>query len=128
NAATKEALNRARRKGGPTLLEAYTYRLGAHTTSDDPTKYREDREVAEWMAKDPLKRVKAYLIDRGVWSEEQDESLIEQYGEEALEVFRKVEATGATKLEDIFKYHFKEMPVHLREQYDEYVQYLEEVQ
>jgi len=127
-AVTKEALNRARLGGGPTLLEAYTYRLGAHTTSDDPTKYREDREVAEWMAKDPLKRVKAYLIDRGVWSEEQDESLIEQYGEEALEVFRKVEATGATKLEDIFKYHFKEMPVHLREQYDEYVQYLEEVQ
>ena len=127
-AATKEALNRARRKGGPTLLEAYTYRLGAHTTSDDPTKYREDKEVAKWMAKDPLKRVKAYLIDKGVWSEEQDESLTEQYGEEALEVFRKVEATGATKLEDIFKYHFKEMPAHLREQYDEYVQYLEEVQ
>lgn len=126
--ATKEAIDRARGGGGPTLIEAYTYRLGAHTTSDDPTKYREDQEVEEWQVKDPLKRMKAYLIVKGVWTEEQDARLIEQYDEDALEVFRKVEATGQTKLEDIFNYHFKEMPPHLQEQYDQYVQYLEEVE
>lgn len=126
--ATKEAVDRARGGGGPTLIEAYTYRLGAHTTSDDPTKYRKDQEVEEWQIKDPIKRMKAYLVARGVWSEEQDASIIEQYDEEALEVFRKVEATGETKLEDIFNYHFKETPPHLQEQYDEYVQYLEEVE
>ncbi|NMB20303.1 MAG: pyruvate dehydrogenase (acetyl-transferring) E1 component subunit alpha [Firmicutes bacterium] len=127
-AATKEAIDRARDGGGPTLIEAYTYRLGAHTTSDDPTKYREDEEVEKWRAKDPVKRMKAYLIAKGIWSEEEDVRLIEQYDEEALEIFRKVEATGETELEDIFKYHFAEMPEHLQEQYDEYVQYLKEVE
>lgn len=127
-AATKEAINRARNSGGPTLIEAYTYRLGAHTTSDDPTKYREDQEVEEWQTKDPIKRMKAYLIAKGLWSEEEDASLIEQYDEEALEIFRTVEASGETELEDIFKYHFEEMPPHLTEQYDGYVQYLKEVE
>ncbi len=126
--ATKDAVDRARRGDGPTLIEAYTYRLGAHTTSDDPTKYRKDHEVEEWRVKDPIKRMKAYLIAKGVWTEEHDASLIEQYDEEALEVFRKVEATGETKLEDIFNYHFKETPPHLKEQYEKYVQYLEEVE
>lgn len=50
--ATKEAIERARKGGGPTLIEAFTYRLGAHTTSDDPTKYREDEEVEKWKEKD----------------------------------------------------------------------------
>ena len=127
-AATKEAIDRARDGGGPTLIEAYTYRLGAHTTSDDPTKYRADEEVETWQVKDPIKRMKAYLIEKGVWSEEDDRKLIEQYDEEALEIFRKVEASGETKLEDIFKYHFETMPPHLKEQYDAYVQYLEEVE
>jgi pyruvate dehydrogenase E1 component alpha subunit len=126
-AATKEALNRARWGGGPTLIEAYTYRLGAHTTSDDPTKYRQDSEVLQWQEKDPLKRMKAYLIDKGLWSGEQDDSLSERFRQEALEVFRRVEATGETQLEDIFKYHFSEMPAHLREQLEQYKQYLEEV-
>lgn len=124
-AATQEAVDRARRGEGPTLIEAYTYRLGAHTTSDDPTKYREDSEVEEWLPKDPVKRMKAYLIGKGVWSEAQDKTLSEDYDEYALEVFRRVEATGETKLADIFNYHFKELPDHLREQYEEYVQYLE---
>ncbi|HKM42890.1 MAG TPA: pyruvate dehydrogenase (acetyl-transferring) E1 component subunit alpha [Limnochordia bacterium] len=127
-AATEEALGRARGGGGPTLIEAYTYRLGAHTTSDDPTKYREDQEVEEWQTKDPIRRMKAYLIAKGLWSEEEDASLIEQYDEEALEIFRTVEASGETKLEDIFKYHFEEMPPHLKEQYDGHVQYLKEVE
>ncbi|MDI9485982.1 MAG: pyruvate dehydrogenase (acetyl-transferring) E1 component subunit alpha [Bacillota bacterium] len=127
-AATKEAVERARSGGGPTLIEAYTYRLGAHTTSDDPTKYRQDEEVEQWQVKDPIRRMKAYLTKRGVWSEGDDLSLIEQYSQEALEVFRKVEASGETRLEDIFHYHFQETPAHLTEQYEEYVQYLKEVE
>jgi pyruvate dehydrogenase E1 component alpha subunit len=124
-AATKEAVERARSGGGPTLIEAYTYRLGAHTTSDDPTKYREDSEVEEWKPRDPLRRMKAYLIRQGLWSEEQDAALYEQYGAYALDVFRQVEAEGEPKVEDLFKYTYKEMPAHIREQYEEYVQYLE---
>jgi pyruvate dehydrogenase E1 component alpha subunit len=124
-AATKEAVDRARRGEGPTLIEALTYRLGAHTTSDDPTRYRKDSEVEEWKEKDPIKRIKKYLIDSGLWSEEQDTAQVEEYENYALEVFKKVEESGETKLEDIFKYHYKDMPKHLEEQYEEYKAYIE---
>jgi 2-oxoisovalerate dehydrogenase E1 component alpha subunit len=58
---TKRALDSARVGGGPTLIEAYTYRIGAHTTSDDPTRYRIDAEVEVWKHRDPVERVKALL-------------------------------------------------------------------
>ncbi|MDQ7992088.1 MAG: thiamine pyrophosphate-dependent dehydrogenase E1 component subunit alpha [Propionicimonas sp.] len=64
-AVTRWALERARRGDGPTLIEAYTYRMGAHTTSDDPTKYRGSDELDAWRAKDPIERVKAYLLRQG---------------------------------------------------------------
>ena len=59
---TKRALENARHGGGPTLIEAFTYRMGAHTTSDDPTRYRVDADVEWWRLRDPLERVKSYLI------------------------------------------------------------------
>jgi len=59
---TKRALDNARVGGGPTLIEAYTYRLGAHTTSDDPTRYRVDAEVEVWRHRDPIERVKSLLV------------------------------------------------------------------
>jgi pyruvate dehydrogenase E1 component alpha subunit len=59
---TKRALDTARVGGGPTLIEAYTYRMGAHTTSDDPTRYRIDAEVEIWKLRDPLERLKALLV------------------------------------------------------------------
>src|SRR3712207_8381943 len=61
HAVTQAALERARSGNGPTLIEAYTYRMGAHTTSDDPTKYRLADELEHWRLKDPIQRVKAYL-------------------------------------------------------------------
>ncbi|MEU9033732.1 pyruvate dehydrogenase (acetyl-transferring) E1 component subunit alpha [Streptomyces sp. NPDC048352] len=64
-AVTRWALERARRGEGPTLVEAFTYRMGAHTTSDDPTKYRLDEETAAWEAKDPILRLKAHLLASG---------------------------------------------------------------
>lgn len=65
-AVTSWALGRARQGHGPTLIEAYTYRMGAHTTSDDPTKYRHAAELDEWRAKDPIERVRTYLLASGV--------------------------------------------------------------
>ncbi|WP_411103577.1 pyruvate dehydrogenase (acetyl-transferring) E1 component subunit alpha [Streptomyces sp. cmx-4-9] len=64
-AVTRWALDRARRGEGPTLVEAFTYRMGAHTTSDDPTKYRRDEETAAWEAKDPILRLKTHLLATG---------------------------------------------------------------
>src|SRR3954463_12602651 len=65
-AVTKAALDRARRGEGPTFIEAFTYRMGAHTTSDDPTRYRIAAEVEEWKLKDPIARVKALLSRNGM--------------------------------------------------------------
>lgn len=124
--ATKHAVERARRGDGPTLIEAYTYRLGAHTTSDDPTRYREDAEVEKWKRKDPIDRMKKYLINEGLLTQEEDERLIEEYGKVAEEAFKYVEANGETKLEDIFKYQFKEMTPQLQEQLREYQEFLKE--
>ena len=65
HAVTTAALQKARDGEGPTLIEAYTYRMGAHTTSDDPTRYRESAEVETWKLKDPIERVKRYLLTQG---------------------------------------------------------------
>lgn len=125
-AATKEAVERARNGEGPTLIEAVTYRLGPHTTSDDPTIYRDDNEVKEWEKKDPIERFKKYLIDKGLWSEEEDKKQYEEYENFVGETFRKVEGSGLVPLEDIFKYTYAEMTPNLIEQYEEYKKYLQE--
>lgn len=81
-AVTRYALDRARAGQGPTLIEAFTYRMGAHTTSDDPTKYRISAEVDAWKAKDPIDRMTAYLRAEGAI----DDAWIEQIDAEADEL------------------------------------------
>src|SRR2546428_252616 len=77
-AASKEAVDRAREGGGPTLIECVTYRLGVHTTADDPTKYRSEEEVREWERKDPLTRFVEYLRKKNLLEEglEQQEDAV----------------------------------------------------
>ena len=72
-AVTAEAAQRARAGRGPTLIEAVTYRMGPHTTSDDPTRYRSQTEVEHWAALDPILRYRNYLRHVGVWTERLDE-------------------------------------------------------
>ena len=69
-AVTRAALDRARSGQGPTLIEAFTYRMGAHTTSDDPTKYRIAAEVDAWRAKDPIDRLRKHLLEQGLASDQ----------------------------------------------------------
>jgi TPP-dependent pyruvate/acetoin dehydrogenase alpha subunit len=72
----KAALVRARTGGGPTLIEALTYRLGAHTTSDDPTRYRPSSELTEWReTRDPLARLRTYLESARLWDAAKQEEL-----------------------------------------------------
>ena len=85
-AVTREAVARARRGEGPTLIEAFTYRMGAHTTSDDPTRYRDAGEVAEWAAKDPISRLRAHL---------------EKTGQADAEFFAAVDAEGERLARDL---------------------------
>jgi pyruvate dehydrogenase E1 component alpha subunit len=68
-AVTRAALERARTGNGPTLIEAYTYRMGAHTTSDDPTRYRGNDEVELWRSRDPIQRLRKYLNREGAADE-----------------------------------------------------------
>jgi pyruvate dehydrogenase E1 component alpha subunit len=78
-AVTKAALDQARRGQGPTLIEAYTYRMGAHTTSDDPTRYRQAGELEEWQAKDPITRLRTYLAEQQL----ADDDFFQQVEDEA---------------------------------------------
>ena len=123
--ATKEAVDRARSGGGPTLIEAYTYRLGAHTTSDDPTKYREDSEVDEWRVKDPIDRFQKYLIEKKLIDEEWVEKTRAELEKEVMSTFEEIEKDSDTEIEDIFKYQYETMPPHLEEQLNDYKAYLE---
>jgi pyruvate dehydrogenase E1 component alpha subunit len=116
-AATSEAVERARSGKGPTLIEAYTYRMGAHTTSDDPTVYRQEEEVKEWAAKDPIMRLKKYLIAQGHWDEAQDAAYEEERGKYVKTVFEAVEKTGLMPLEDIFDFVYAERTPILESQY-----------
>ncbi|EYR62726.1 hypothetical protein N866_05675 [Actinotalea ferrariae CF5-4] len=89
HAVMLEALERARSGGGPTFVEAYTYRMGAHTTSDDPTRYRSAAEEEEWRAKDPIDRLRAYLASLG----ELPEAFLETVAADAEALGRHVRAT-----------------------------------
>ncbi|WP_374676616.1 pyruvate dehydrogenase (acetyl-transferring) E1 component subunit alpha [Arthrobacter sp. zg-Y1171] len=68
-AATREALDRARSGNGPTFIEAVTYRMGPHTTADDPTRYRDQAELERWRRKDPLSRLQALLASMGLFTD-----------------------------------------------------------
>jgi 2-oxoisovalerate dehydrogenase E1 component alpha subunit len=89
-AVTRAALDRARQGEGPTLIEAYTYRMGAHTTSDDPTRYRIASEVEAWQAKDPIKRVRALLEKEGLAAPSFFEDVDEEATKEAVHLRERV--------------------------------------
>jgi pyruvate dehydrogenase E1 component alpha subunit len=124
--ATTEAVKRARAGEGPTLIEAITYRIGAHTTSDNPKIYRDDAEVAIWEARDPIKRLKVYITEKGLWDDEKEEKLHAELNEYVLETFKKVEATGIVPLDDVFNYTYKELTPALKEQLANYKEYLKQ--
>ncbi len=88
-AASKRAVARARSGEGPTLIEAVTYRLGPHTTADDPARYRDSAEESRWRARDPLERVRRYLEAAGAWDEAWQKQI---EAEEAAEMERAVQA------------------------------------
>jgi pyruvate dehydrogenase E1 component alpha subunit len=114
--AVKEAADRARAGGGPTLIEAVTYRLGPHTTSDDPKRYRGDAEDGEWRHRDPLERVRIYLSERDAWDEAWQETMEREASAEidrAIELAESMESLAPGKILDAM---FESLPAHLRSQ------------
>ncbi|HKN39894.1 MAG TPA: thiamine pyrophosphate-dependent enzyme [Acidimicrobiia bacterium] len=96
-AVTKEAVERARAGGGPTLIEAQTYRLGAHNTADDPTRYSAKEEREDWERRDPLARLRTYAINAGLWDKERDEELAERTYAEIDDAFREAQERSAAR-------------------------------
>ncbi|MFC2167357.1 pyruvate dehydrogenase (acetyl-transferring) E1 component subunit alpha [Acidobacteriota bacterium] len=117
--ATKEALDKARSGKGPTLIEAITYRMGDHTTSDDSSKYRSEKEVEEWRKKDPIQRFRIYLKNKGVWDEKYEKSVQDHVKDFISKSTEEAEQTPQASIDDIFKYTYKNMPPHLEKQREE---------
>jgi len=118
-AATKEALEKARKGDGPTLIEAHTYRLSNHTTSDDASKYRNEEEVRTWEKKDPIDRFRVYLKKKGIWSEKFESGLTKEIEALVEEEVREAEQTPPPRIEELFVHTYSEMPPKLREQMDD---------
>jgi pyruvate dehydrogenase E1 component alpha subunit/2-oxoisovalerate dehydrogenase E1 component alpha subunit len=117
--AVKDAADRARAGGGPTFIEALTYRIGAHSTSDDPSRYRTQEEVELWMKRDPLARLRRYLVQRGLLDDARDAALEEELNALIAAAIEAVERFGPPARETLFDDVYAELPWHLREQRDE---------
>jgi pyruvate dehydrogenase E1 component alpha subunit len=101
-AVTEEAARRARAGGGPTLIEAVTYRMGPHTTSDDPTRYRSDEELEYWAARDPIKRYRTYLQAQGVWTERLEDRIAAKSKRLRAELRKSVVDADDFDITDVF--------------------------
>lgn len=113
---TREAIERARSGGGATLIEAYSYRLGGHSTSDDPRVYRKDDEVAPWMKKDPIERVKKFLLKKKWIDEGSDKKMRDAISEEILAGVARAESIPPPPLASMFEDVYAEMPENLKAQ------------
>ena len=121
-AVAKWAIERARRNLGPTLVEYVTYRVGAHSTSDDPAAYRPKTESDAWPLGDPVIRLKNHLIIRGAWSEERHKQAEAEVLDTVIAAQKEAEshgtlhAGGHPSVRDMFEGVYAEMPPHLRRQ------------
>lgn len=111
-----DAAARARSGGGPTFVEALTYRIGAHSTSDDPTRYRSDAEVEAWKKKDPVDRLGKHLRLLGLVDDASEARLDEELAREIGDVIKVVEAMPTPERTSLFDDVYAELPWHLRAQ------------
>jgi pyruvate dehydrogenase E1 component alpha subunit/2-oxoisovalerate dehydrogenase E1 component alpha subunit len=114
--AVREAATRAREGNGPTFIEAVTYRMGGHSSSDDPTRYRDEAEVKTWGEKDPLVRFRRYLESCGTWDAEKEEQTTSEATERIGTAIKKAEAHEMPALETMFDDVYAGMPWNLEEQ------------
>ena len=117
--AVREGVRRATEGGGPTFVELETYRLGGHSTSDDPRAYRTDSEVESWREADPLPRLRAHIEQAEAWSDELDSDWRAACEAEIRECVRRAEEEPAAALRDLFTDVYADQPWHLREQQEQ---------
>jgi pyruvate dehydrogenase E1 component alpha subunit len=115
----REAIDRARSGGGPTFIEALTYRMGPHSTSDDPSRYRSAEEVETWGRKDPLERLRRHLAHLGLVSDAYDATLELELAVEIAAAIDEVEGRPPPARDSLLEDVYAEPPWHLREQLDQ---------
>jgi len=124
-AVTQKALQAAREGQGPTLIEAFTYRMGAHTTTDDPTRYRLASELEMWKLRDPIERVRAYLVRGGL----ADAEFLAEVDAEAKQVGARVREACRNMPDPpplaLFDNVYAEPTTLLREERERYAAYLD---
>ena len=124
-AVTRKAMQAAREGQGPTLIEAFTYRMGAHTTTDDPTRYRLASELEMWKLRDPIERVRAYLVRGGL----ADPEFFAELEEEAKQVAARVREACRNMPDppplSLFDHVYAEPTAILREEREQYAAYLD---
>jgi pyruvate dehydrogenase E1 component alpha subunit/2-oxoisovalerate dehydrogenase E1 component alpha subunit len=116
HAAASQAVDRARSRGGPTLLEAETYRIGAHSSSDDPTRYRDPKEVEEWKARDPIDRLRRKLFSSNAWNERREQELQEAILAQVNAAIAEAEKLPPPPAESLFEDVYGEEPWNIAEQ------------
>lgn len=123
--AVHEVISKARRKcvegKGPVLIEAMTYRLGAHSSSDDPTLYRSEEEVKKWKSKDPLSRLRNYLEKQGLWNQAQEDELQKSIVHQVDQAIAEAKSSPKPTLHSIVDDVYFEVPPALERQYEQRV-------
>lgn len=123
--AVYETVSKARQKciegKGPFLIEAMTYRLGAHSTSDDPTLYRSEEEVKRWQEKDPLLRLRRYFEKQRLWTQAQEDALQKSIVEEVDEAIAEAKSSPKPSLHSIVDDVYFQVPSKLEQQYEQRV-------
>lgn len=114
-----EAIDYARSGSGPVLVELLTQRMGSHSTSDDPGRYRDTELLEPWKKKDPIQRFRRFLKERNLWSEEDERRLTTETDARITEALQKVERISPPDLRTMFDDVYTDLPWHLREQREE---------
>jgi len=122
--AIGQAVARARAGEGPTLIEALTYRIGAHSTADDPSAYRSADEPERWRALDPLERLTTHARWRGLWSAEDEQACKARCESRIVELVASCEAWPPPPLETMFQDVTRDPSLQLRRQHERYLEYL----
>lgn len=100
--ATKAAVDHARAGGGPTLIECVTFRMGPHSSSDDPTRYRDEKQYEMWKKRDPILRFREYLTAKKLWNDKQEAALQDEMKKKLSEAVERAEAEPQPSIEDLF--------------------------
>jgi 2-oxoisovalerate dehydrogenase E1 component alpha subunit len=120
-AATHEAAERARRGEGPSFIECVTFRMGPHSSSDDPARYRDEKLFQAWGKRDPIDRFRQYLSAKGLWDEKKEATMQEELKTQIADAIAEAEPLAPPSLESVFEDVYAEMTPQLKRQMDSLV-------